>query len=167
MEAQQQAAASVEVEDITDEVLRQQEESTTENFAPRTTHGGARNTTSFGDKLTCLEMHNIKMFLQDKRCYCGNECLYKIFTKGEVGAQIVYNLRKERFTSTHALTWRLRHCHPSMIFVYTPGVKSGSIPGSFLMAANEEVVVACVSQFLMAVYVCLRLAWFSFAQPSN
>ena len=62
-------------------------------------HGGSRNTKSYGDKLLALETANIRSFLEKKRCYCGGECLHKLFTKGEQGVETVRSIRAARFAS--------------------------------------------------------------------
>ena len=59
-------------------------------------HGGLRNT---GDKLMVLEAHNIRDFLTERRCCCGEDCLLKLSFKGEEGERIVYDLRSQRFES--------------------------------------------------------------------
>lgn len=63
------------------------------------THGGSRNTKRFGDKILALEDHNIRYFLDEKRCYCENNCLLKLHYKGQEGEQVVYKLREQRFAS--------------------------------------------------------------------
>lgn len=65
----------------------------------RTRHGGKRNMQAYGDKLLCLEKNHIKMFLEQQRCYCGNNCLLNLYRKGEEGEKIVYDIRSARFTS--------------------------------------------------------------------
>ena len=96
MERQQADTGSVVNSDEADATRQEQ------NFEiPTHNHGGPRNNKTFGDKLTCCELHNIKKFLQEKRCYCKNECMEKVFNKGELGVQIVYDLRKARFESKY------------------------------------------------------------------
>ena len=65
-------------------------------------HGGKRNTQNFGDKLACCEISKIHTFLSRMRCFCGNDCLLKLFSKGDTGNQIVYDLREERFSGETA-----------------------------------------------------------------
>ena len=62
-------------------------------------HGGSRNCKRYGDKLLALEPHNIRYFLAEKRCYCGQNCLLKLFHKGQDGEKVVYELRAQRFES--------------------------------------------------------------------
>ena len=62
-------------------------------------HGGLRNTKCFGDKLMALEAHNIRDFLTERRCCCGEDCHLKLSFKGEEGERIVYDLRSQRFES--------------------------------------------------------------------
>ena len=60
-------------------------------------HGGRRNTKRYGDKLLALEPDNIRYFLANKRCYCGQNCLLKLHYKGREGQRVVYELRAQRF----------------------------------------------------------------------
>ena len=49
-----------------------------EALPSKRSHGGVLNTKRFGEKLLSLEAHNIRYFLAEKRCYCGEDCLLKL-----------------------------------------------------------------------------------------
>ena len=74
-------------------------EEVSESYPRKRSHGGIRNTKRFGDKLLALESHNIRYFLAEKRCRCGQDCLLKLYCKGEEGERLVYDLRAKRFQS--------------------------------------------------------------------
>lgn len=74
-------------------------EQETETAPQNKTHGGARNTKRYGDKLLALEAPIIRNFLAEQRCYCGKNCLLKLSYKGEEAQRILYNLRARRFES--------------------------------------------------------------------
>ena len=62
-------------------------------------HGGPRNCKAYGDKLLCLETHNIRSFVNEKRCYCGCNCLGKLSLQGEEAERTVHDIRAARFAS--------------------------------------------------------------------
>ena len=69
----------------------------------RQSHGGARNRKAYADKLLCMETHNIKSFLAEKRCFCANKCVEKLAQQGEAAERTVYDMRSARFASKYAI----------------------------------------------------------------
>lgn len=88
----------VSMPEITIDVTSEGEEETRTTPHKRS-HGGFRSTQCFGDKLMALEAHNIRQFLTERRCCCGEDCLLKLSFKGQEGERIVYDLRSQRFES--------------------------------------------------------------------
>ena len=87
-------------------------------------HGGSRNRKSYGEKLLALEAANIRSFLQEKRCYCGGQCLHKLNAKGEEGVNVVRIIRAARFASKiiHSIhTTKIRQLRTIHNFPLTPG----------------------------------------------
>ena len=66
---------------------------------PTKKRGASRNRKSYGDKLLCLEMDRIEVFLRETRCACGQDCLLKVYDKGVPGQDVIRELRTARFAS--------------------------------------------------------------------
>ena len=70
----------------------------------------ARNT-SYGSKVGCADMHEIKDFLSSTRCACKNNCLYKLsLLPNGKGCETVMRIRQQRFACTSVVhqTWQAK-----------------------------------------------------------
>ena len=88
-------------ENATDVNTNQDGESCKNKCCKESIRGGARNTLNASQKAACAEEDNVREFLEDCRCFCGESCLEKIFQLGEEGENIIKQLREDRFAGTH------------------------------------------------------------------
>ena len=59
--------------------------------------GGAKNLVGYQQKTQCVDKDAVTDFLKTTRCRCEKGCLQQLFQMGTTGADVVLQLRQQRF----------------------------------------------------------------------